>query len=142
MKTALSTFTVLMALATCSIGSSAKVFDLQHLPKNYQQLQNADSFSVECRNPRTGVIDRESVDVDAATVTVEVPGSAPVVHRITHFVVNGSQTEDRFGTPALELHLEMVNWGRIGDAYVGLMWSGGRFVSRHEDNIEWWGCAN
>jgi hypothetical protein len=132
---------ILAALATCPIGSSAKVFDIQHIPKNYQVLQNADNFSVECRNERTGVIDQESVDVDAATVTVEIPGSAPIVHPITHFVVGGSQTEDRFGKPALELHLEMVDWGKIGDAGVGLIWSGERFVSRHEDNVVWW-CAN
>jgi hypothetical protein len=114
---------------------------MQHIPKNYQQLQNADSFSVECRSQRTGVVDRESVDVDAATVTVEIPGSAPVVHPITHFVVSGSQTEDRFGQPALDLHLGMVNWGRTANADVGLIWSGERFASRHEDNILWW-CAN
>jgi hypothetical protein len=100
------------ALATCSIGSSAKVFDMQHVPRNIQ-LQNADSFSVECRNDRTGVIDRESVDVDAATVTVEIPGSAPVVHRISQFAVNGSQVQDRFGQIGMELHLEVANWGTL-----------------------------
>jgi hypothetical protein len=141
MKTSWRTFTVLMALVTCSIGSSAKVFDAQHLPKNPQQLQNADNFSVECRNERTGVIDRESVDVDAATVTVEIPGSAPVVHRIIRFAVGGGTTEDRFGQQAEEMHLVMANWGLIGDSGVGLWWSGERFASRHEDNSLWL-CAN
>ena len=63
MKTLLRTFAVVAALAICH-GSNAKVFDLQHLPKNINQLRNADSFSVERRNNSTGVIDRESVDVD------------------------------------------------------------------------------
>ena len=134
-------FAVLMALATCSICSSAKVFDSQHIPKNPQQLQNADSFSVECRNQTTGVVDRESVDVDAATVTVEIPGSAPVEHPIIGFAVGGGETQDRFGQPAEELHLVAANWGRIGNSGVGLWWTGERFASRHEDNILWW-CAN
>jgi hypothetical protein len=147
MKTPWRTFTVLMALATCSIGSNAKVFDAQHLPKNTQQLQNADSFSVECRDQRTGVVDRESVDIDAATVTVEIPGSAPVVHPIIRFAVGGYTTQDRFGQPAEEMHLVMANWGRIGNSDgvglngVGLWWSGERFASRHEDNSLWL-CAN
>ena len=83
MKTLLRTFAVIAALAICQ--SNAKVFDLQHLPKNINQLRNADSFSVECRNNSTGVIDRESVDVNSATVTVDIPGSQPIVHHITTF---------------------------------------------------------
>jgi hypothetical protein len=141
MKTLLRTFAALIALSTCSAGSNAKVFDFQHLPKNINQLQNADSFSVECRNDRTGVIDRESVDVDAATVTVEIPGSGPIVHHITQFVVTGHKVQDRFGQPGLELYLAVADWGRIGASGVGLLLSGNRWLSHHEDDT-WWTCAN
>jgi hypothetical protein len=96
MKTIFLTFAVLAVLAICQ-GSNAKVFDDQHMPKSPNQLRNGDSFSVECRNNRTGVIDRESVDVDSATVTVEIPGREPIVHRITEFNVMGRRVQDRFG---------------------------------------------
>jgi hypothetical protein len=88
MKTLFRTFAALTALTICSVDSNAKVFDYRHMPKNINQLRNADSFSVECRNDRTGVIDRESVDVDSATVTVEIPGSEPIVHHITQFGIS------------------------------------------------------
>ena len=37
-----------------SVGSNAKMLDDKVLPKDWNQLKNADSFSVECRNPQTG----------------------------------------------------------------------------------------
>lgn len=141
MKASLRMFTTLVALTTCSVCSSAKVFDLQHLPRNYQQLQNADSFSVECRNTRTGVIDRESVDVDLSIVRVEIPGSEPVVHRITQFSVGTREVEDRFGQRAMEYYLMLAEWGQLGGIGVGLMLPpDGRWGSHHEDD-SWWTCA-
>jgi hypothetical protein len=108
-----------------------QVFDLQH-PPNVNQPRNADSFSVECRSERGGVIDRESVD--------EMPGSAPAVHHITSFALNERQVQDRFGQLGLELYVIDASWGRIGNSVVGLFVSG-HFVSHHEDNT-WWTCAN
>jgi hypothetical protein len=81
-KTLVLAATILAFLATCA---GAKVFQ----PSNFQEIQellhdlkNGDSFSVECRNNRTGTIDRETVDVDAATVTIEIPGSKPIAHHV------------------------------------------------------------
>ncbi len=142
MKTLLRTFAVIAALAICQ--SNAKVFDLQHLPKNINQLRNADSFSVECRNNSTGVIDRESVDVDSATVTVDIPGSQPIVHHITTFGINARQVQDRFGQLGYEYYLEIADWGQIGRSAVGLLLSGGYgglWLSHHEDDT-WWTCAD
>lgn len=141
MKTLFRVFAVLTALTTCSVCSSAKVFDNQHVPKNINELRNGDSFSVKCSNDGSGVIDRESVDVDSATVTVEIPGSAPMVHHITQFAIDGRQTQDRFGRPGLELSVIVADWGRIGASGVGLLLSGGRWLSHHEDDT-WWTCAN
>jgi hypothetical protein len=132
---------VLMALTICSVGSKAKVFDYQHMPKNINQLRNADSFSLECRDNHTGVIDRESVDVDAGTVTVEIPDREPLVHNITWFSITGREIQDRFGQPGMELYLQAANWGQIGASGVGLLLSGDRWYSHHEDNT-WWTCAN
>jgi hypothetical protein len=130
-----------LPLLLCSAGTNAKVFDYQHLPANLQRLENADSFSVECRNDQTGVIDRESVDVDAATVTVEIPGTEPVVHRISHFGIDARQVQDRFGQVGEDLYLDLVQWGRSGNTMIGMMISNGRWLSHHEDD-SWWTCAN
>ena len=135
------TFVALMSLTTLSVDLNAKVFDFQHVPKNLNQLRNADSFSVECRNNRTGVIDRETVDVDAATVTVEIPGGEPNVHHITAFSITDREIQDRFGQPGLELYLQVADWGQIGASGVGLLLSGDRWLSHHEDDT-WWTCAN
>jgi hypothetical protein len=132
---------VIIYLSVYPVTSDAKVFDIGHIPSNINQLRNGDSFSVECRNNNTGVIDRESVDVDAVTVTVEIPGSEPIVHRITSFSITGGEVQDRFGQPGLELHVAAAEWGRIGASGVGLLLSGDRWVSHHEDGT-WWTCAN
>ena len=130
-----------LTLTLCSVGSNAKIFDIQHRPRNIIQLQNGDSFSVECRNENTGVIDRKSVDVDAATVTVEIPGSAPVVHRITQFAMGTRDVQDRFGQPGMEVYVAVADWGRIGGQGLGLIFGADdRWRSYHEDNT-WWMCA-
>jgi hypothetical protein len=134
-KALVVTLSVVTALTLCSLRSNAKVFDLRQ--KNLNQLRNADSFSVECKSDRTGVIDRETVDVDAATVTVEIPDSAPAVHHITQFLIDISDVKDRFGQPAIAVHLRLANWGRD----VGLFFNGGRWYSRHDDQTTWT-CAN
>jgi hypothetical protein len=143
MKTLIRTFATLAALTICSVGSSAKVFDLQHMPSgaNAIPLRNADSFSVECRNNRTGVIDRESVDVDSATVTVEIPGSEPLVHHITQFSISGREVQDRFGQLGMGFYVQRAEWGQIGASRFGLILSGDRWISHHEDDT-WWTCAN
>ncbi len=141
MKPLFLTLAALTALTLCSVGSNAKVFDFGHIPKNVNELRNGDSFSVECRNNGTGVIDRETVDVDAATVTVEMPGSESIVHQITSFAITGGEVQDRFGRPGLELHVVVADWGKIGASGVGLLLSGDRWLSHHEDDT-WWTCAN
>lgn len=135
------TFAALTALTICSIDSYGKVFDLQHMPKNINQLRNGDNFSVECKSNRTGVIDRESVDVDSATVTVEIPGREPIVHHITRFSMGLHGVQDRFGQPGTEFYVQAASWGQIGASAVGLLFSGDRWVSHHEDDT-WWTCAN
>ena len=52
------------ALAVVSVSATAKVFEYGRYPSNLNLLANADSFSVECLNGATGVIDRETVDVE------------------------------------------------------------------------------
>ena len=141
MRLFVRTFVTLSTLVILSGGSNAKVFDYQHIPKNINQLRNGDSFSVECRNNQTGVIDRETVDVDAASVIVEIAGSAPDVHHITKFGITGGEVQDRFGQPGLELHVVFADWGQIGASGVGLLFSGDRWYSHHEDNT-WWTCAD
>jgi hypothetical protein len=137
MKTFFRVFATLTALTACSISSNAKVFDLQHLPsRNPVQLRDGDNFSVECRNNRTGVIDRETVDVDAATLTIEIPDSEPVVHHITTFSINARQIYDRFGQPGMELYVDVANWGQGS-----LILSRGRWLSQHEDSTLWT-CAD
>lgn len=136
MKTLFLTLAALTALSTFSVSASAKVFDDQHLPKNINQLRNGDSFSVECRNMSTGVIDRETVDVDAATVTVEIPGNEPIVHHITEFSVYPRQIQDRFGQPGIEVLVMAAAWG-----HSQLFLSSDRWMSNHEDGSVWM-CAN
>jgi hypothetical protein len=130
------------ALLACSVGSHAKMLPDKVLPKDWNRLENADSFSVECRNPQTGMIDRESVDVDARTVTIESPGAEPVVHRITGFLLSGNPVQDKFGSPAgWDMYLALAAWGRTSyGASVGLFFSG-RWYSRHEDGATW-NCAD
>jgi hypothetical protein len=119
-------------------GAHAKVFD--HPPKKIL-LQDTDSFSVECKNNKTGVIDRESVDVDSGNVTIDIPGNSPVVHKITNFSWGLHNPRDRFGAIQWEVYLQIVGWGMIGNQMVGLLLSGGeRWTSHHEDD-SWWGCA-
>jgi hypothetical protein len=138
MKTLFLIVTALTSLTVCSVGSNAKVF--QHWPEN-NELRNADSFSVECRNNRTGTIDRETVDVDAATVTIEISGSEPIVHHITGFALGVHQVQDRFGQPRWEFFVRAADWGRIGASVVGLVLTDERWYSHHEDGT-WWKCAN
>lgn len=137
--------TAITVLALCSLGSNAKVFDLKHIPKNINQLRNGDSFSVECKDNygNADVIDLETVDVDAATVTIAIPGRTSAIHTITNFAItNGRQGQDRFGQQILELHLILVEWGRVtGGTGVGLIWSDDRWLSHHDDG-SWWTCAN
>ena len=135
-------FAAAAALTAYSVGSNAKVFDIQHLPKNINQLQNGDSFSVECRNDHTRVIDRESVDVDAAVVTVEMAGSEPIVHHITLFSIGAREVQDRFGQRGMALFVRAADWGRIGTVGVGLIFGADdRWRSHHEDDT-WWTCGN
>ena len=141
MKVLVRTFAGVIVLIMWSVGSNAKVFDFQHVPQNLNQLRNADSFSVECRSARTGMIDRESVDVDAATATVEIPGSEPLVHHITKFTITERMIQDRFGQPGVEVYLLDALWGQIGASAVGLILSSDRWSSHHEDDT-WWTCAN
>ena len=136
-KALVVTLSAVTALTLCSLGSSAKVFDLRQ--KNLNQLRNADSFSVECKSDRTGVIDRETVDVDAATVTIEVPGKAPEVHHVTNGYFDIGDAQDRFGKPLLRMRLKAVFWGAAS-----LVWNGGsdqRWFSSHADKTLWT-CAN
>jgi hypothetical protein len=134
----------LLALAT---PADAKVLEGQNLPPGWNKLRNADSFSVECRNVHTGVIDRETVDVDAATVTVEIPGAAPVVHRIISFAIDPKPVVDQFGQYAgWDMPLIAADWARDGDTMVGLLLVGSangprRWSSAHEDRSVWF-CAN
>jgi hypothetical protein len=123
------------AMLACSAGTHAKMLPDKVLPKDWNRLENADSISVECRNRQTGVIDRESVDVDARTVTVEIPGADPVVHRITGFQLSGDPVRDKIGYPAgWDMYLALPAWGRTSyGASVGLIFSEGRWYSRHED---------
>ena len=134
-------FASALALVAAVSGAEAKVFDMAHLPKRIEQLQNGDSFSVECKNNDTGVIDHESVDVDAGTVTVEIPGKVTAVHKILTFGIDVHQGQDRFGAPSFEYYVNDAGWGRIGSSDVGLTLSGDRWISHHEDN-SWWTCGN
>lgn len=134
-------FASTLALVAAVSGAEAKVFDMANLPKRIEQLQNGGSFSVECKNNDTGVIDRESVDVDAGTVTVEIPGKVTAVHKILTFGIGLHQGQDRFGAPSFELYVNDAGWGQIGSSGVGLLLSGDRWLSHHEDN-SWWTCAN
>lgn len=129
-----------LALVAAVSGAHSKVFDMAHLPKNIEQLQNGDSFSVECKNDQTGVIDRESVDVEAGTVAVEIPGKVRAVHKILTFGIGMHQGQDRFGAPSFEFYVNDAGWGQIGNSGVGLLLSGDRWLSHHEDN-SWWTCA-
>jgi hypothetical protein len=68
--------------------SMAGVFiaDKWALIRSLEQERSFQGFSVECKNDHTGVIDRETVNVDAATVTIEAPpGSKPDVFQISVF---------------------------------------------------------
>ena len=142
MKTLFRSFAAAAALTAYSVGSNAKVFDIQHLPKNINQLQNGDSFSVEYRNDHTRVIDREFVDVDAAVVTVEMAGSEPIVHHITLFSIGAREVQDRFGQRGMALFVRAADWGRIGTVGVGLIFGADdRWRSHHEDDT-WWTCGN
>jgi hypothetical protein len=142
MKTTFRLFAALGALAICSAGSEAKVFsDPIHNPPDLHRLRNADSFSVECKNNHTGVIDRESVYVETGTVVVEIPDSQPAVHHITSFSINERGAQDKFGQLAVDTYLQLVQWGTMGNSMVGLLWGGDRWTSHHEDG-SWWTCAN
>jgi len=104
----------------------SKVVD--YTRQDVNELRNTDSFSVECESDR-GVIGRVGVDVDAATITIEVPGEAPAVHPITKFSMWSGDTPDRFGRT--HMHLMYVFWGsgpdmqgvvRATDKVVGSRW--------------------
>jgi hypothetical protein len=137
MRSILSALVLLVAVS----GAHAKVFDQAHVPRMPWRLQEGDSFSVECKNDQTGVIDRESVDVDPGTVTVEIPGKEPAVHKILSFALGMHQGQDRFGALSFELYVQDASWGRLGNTGVGLILSGNRWLSHHEDN-SYWTCAN
>jgi hypothetical protein len=137
MKTLFCTLSGLIVLTTCSVDSNAKTFSMADMPNQVQQLQNADSFSIECRNDHSGVVDRETVDVDSATVTIETPGYNPIVNRITNFIVSRSTSVDRFGQRNMEAHLIMVSWGGSTRLFI----TNGRWLSSHGGN-DLWSCAN
>jgi hypothetical protein len=127
-----------MLLVGCSY-ADAKTLDA--IPPK-MHLRDGDSFSVECKNVNTGVIDRESVNVDAATVTIEIPGSAPVVHKITQFSVAYDMNADRFGAMDVNAHLQLALWGETASRQgIGLVNSGHRWMSQHDDD-SYWNCAN
>lgn len=128
-------------LVVCSYAdANAKTFDA--IPSK-MRLRDGDNFTVECKNVNTGVIDRESVDVDAATVTIEIPGSAPIVHKITQFSIAYDWNQDRFGTTmVVNAHLQLAEWGETPRRQgIGLVNSGERWMSHHDDD-SWWNCAN
>jgi hypothetical protein len=133
------------AMIACSIGSNAKVLEGENLPANWNQLRNADSFSIECKNFSTGVIDRETVDTVYGTVTIEVPGAAPIVHHITSFAIDPHPITDRFGsglTAGWEMELVIADWAQRGSTGIGLLRSpNGRWSSSHEDGSAWF-CAD
>jgi hypothetical protein len=138
----LKAYAIAAVMIACSFGSNAKMLDDKVLPKDWNQLKNADSFSVECRNPQTGVIDRESVDVDARTVTIETPGKEPVIRPILQFSLGGEPVQDKFGLPSgWDMHLAFASWAHRGYESFGLILSEGRWYSRHEDDTTW-NCAN
>jgi hypothetical protein len=130
----------LLCAGLASPNADAKVLDITD--PNPNQLHNADSFSVECKNNRTGVIARESVDVDAATVTIEVPGNAPEVHHITQWLLDLSDAQDRFGKPGLAVRLRLVYWDtprKVGLVFARIS-GGDRWFSNQDGQT--WICAN
>jgi hypothetical protein len=92
--------------------SAKSFFAINRKPESDRLLENADSFSVECENQTTGVVDRESVDVDAGTVTIEIPGRAPVVHKILNYSLDPRDSTDRFGNHGTEVELVIVEWSK------------------------------
>jgi hypothetical protein len=144
MRNVLIAAAVILAMVACS---NAKVLPGQQLPAHWDQLRNADSFSVDCRNVNTGVIDRETVDVDAGTVTVEIPGAEPVVHRIIQFAIEPRPVVDRFDQPSgWDMPLAVATWARAGSQNFGLLLTGGvggprQWSSAHEDGSLWM-CAD
>jgi hypothetical protein len=120
----------LLCAGLASPNANAKEIDPTRQDPN--QLRNADSFAVECESDQ-GVIGRVGVDVDAATITVEMPGRAPEVHPITKFQVwSGDSAPDRFGKSRYKsVHLMYAFWGtgevmfgvvRVTDKVVGARW--------------------
>src|ERR1700677_1295094 len=104
MKKIIAIAVVALAM-TGAARANAKTVPIAQMPRTEQQLQqlrNGDSFSVECRNTISGVIDRESVDVDAGTVTVEMP-SGTTVHKITDFAIGTRTVPDKFDQPLFEM---------------------------------------
>jgi len=98
-------------LQLLSSAAQAKFFRNSVFPR-MDHLSLADSFSVECENQKTGVVDRESVDVDAGTVTIEIPGSAPVVHKLLSYALDPHPSTDRFGNHGVEVGLVIVEWSK------------------------------
>lgn len=131
-------FAAAISALLASPSAHAKDIDASHMTSaEITQLRDADSFSVECRHGN--VTDRESVDVDAATVTIEVPGKAPEVHHVTNGYFDIGDAQDRFGKPLLRMRLKAVFWGAAS-----LVWNGGsdqRWFSSHADKTLWT-CAN
>jgi len=112
---------------------------------DYRKLANGDSFSVECQSDQTGVTDRESVDVDATTITIEIPGSSPVVHKILDSIMIPDRATDRFGHSAVEDEVGAVFWAKAdanGVHHDGL-WLGpvtnGKNISDHAGSS--WSCT-
>jgi hypothetical protein len=87
--------TVCALLITLLSGGQAKYLENKGFPLEFK-LADGDSFTVECKNDN-GVIDRESVDVDAETWTINVPGLPTVVRKIQGYLVRTSPAIDRFG---------------------------------------------
>jgi hypothetical protein len=103
-------FALLQLLSSAAQAKFFRYDSPQH--QRTDTLKAADSFSVECENRTTGVVDRESVDVDAATVAIEIPGSAPVVHKIFSYFVDQQQSTDQFGNLGTEVEVGMIRWSK------------------------------
>ncbi len=146
---------LLVAFALLQLLSSAAQAKFFRYDSPRQQRTNtlkaADSFSVECENRTTRVIDRESVDVDAGTVTIEIPGSAPVAHKILSYYVDQQQSTDQFGNPGIEVEVGMIRWSkteysgdysdaRLGQLYLPSVTGAPYGVSDHDGAV--WHCTS
>lgn len=134
---------ILIGVTLATAPASAKVFDFNNPPSSV--LSDGDNLSLECKNGN--VTDSESLDVDAATITISVGrGASPLVRPITSFHMGWREVRDRFGSISREVFVRGAGWSggalTLIDDRVDFAgrYVPGRYMSQHDGG--WWRCAN